>query len=143
MRSENFNLPNVLTKVLSGYCINPGDRAELLVSAFFTWAHDKAVSQKRLSRRQLCPLFSVTELFSSLFSAPIFTSMSRNLPSLCPSGTTQQMFGEVFDKALMHFNHFIKPQEQSILARCYFPTYIACGAAALGANCQPGINAVY
>jgi hypothetical protein len=49
----------------------------------------------------------------------------------------------VFDKALMHFNHFIKPQEQSILARCYFPAFIARGAAALGANCQPGIDAVY
>jgi hypothetical protein len=88
MRSENFNLPDALTEVLSGYCINPGDRAELLVSAFFTWARDKAVPQKRLSNEQLCPFFSVTELFSSLFSAPIFTSMSRNLPSLCPPGTT-------------------------------------------------------
>jgi hypothetical protein len=81
--------------------------------------------------------------FSSLFSVPIFMSMLHNLPSLCPLGTTQQTFGEVFDKALMHFNHFIKPQEQSILVRCYFPAFITRGVAALGANCQPGIDAVY
>ena len=87
MRSKNFNLPDALTEVLSGYCINPGDRTELLVFAFFTWARDKAVPQKRLSNEQLCPFFSVMELFSSLFSAPIFTSMSHNLPSLCPPGT--------------------------------------------------------
>ena len=69
--------------------------------------------------------------------------MLCNLSSLYPSGTTQQTFGEVFEKALMHFNHFIKPQEQSILARCYFPAFIAYGVAALGANYQPGIDAVY
>jgi hypothetical protein len=143
MRSRNFSLPHALTKVLSRFCINPGGCTELLVFAFFTWARDKTVLQKPLSRRQLCRFFSVMKPFSSLFSVPIFMSMLHNLPSLCPPGTTQQTFGEVFDKALMHFNHFIKPQEQSILARCYFPAFIAHGMAALGANCQPGIDTVY
>lgn len=43
----------------------------------------------------------------------------------------------------MHFNHFIKPQKWQLLARQYLTLYMARGAAALGANCQPGFDAVY
>ena len=43
----------------------------------------------------------------------------------------------------MHFNHFIKPHEQKVLAKPYLLTFMACGAAALGANGQPGFDAVY
>ncbi len=44
---------------------------------------------------------------------------------------------------MMHFNHFIKPQEQKLLAVDYLLAFISCGMAALGANCQPGVDAVY
>ena len=37
---NSFNLANTLTDILGGFGINSGDRAELLVSAFFTWARD-------------------------------------------------------------------------------------------------------
>ncbi|KAH9052552.1 hypothetical protein EDB87DRAFT_1692195 [Lactarius vividus] len=110
-----FSLPDALIEVLSGFCINPGDRAELLVAAFFTHARDIA-----------------------------FTKLSRRpVPSLCHSETTQPTLGEVFDSAMMHFNHFIKPQEQKLLARPYLLAFMSRGAAALGANCQPGVDAVY
>jgi hypothetical protein len=138
-----FNLPDALTEVLGGFGISPGDRAELLVSAFFTWARDKTVLGKPLPIGQLSCYFSVRQLFSCLFSASIFTSMSRDVPSLCPPGATRQTFGQVFDNALMHFNHFVKPQEQKLLTRGHLLRFMARGAAALGANCQPGIDAVY
>ncbi|KAH9052743.1 hypothetical protein EDB87DRAFT_1529590, partial [Lactarius vividus] len=51
--------------------------------------------------------------------------------------------GEVFDNAMMHFNHFIKPQEQKLLARPYLLVFMSRGAVTLGANCQPGVDTVY
>ncbi|KAI9434763.1 hypothetical protein BJY52DRAFT_1231070 [Lactarius psammicola] len=54
-----------------------------------------------------------------------------------------QPFGEVFKKATMHFNHVLKPQAQRLLARRFLLYFMARGAAALGANCQPGFDAVY
>jgi len=66
-------------------------------------------------------------------------------PSLWHSGSEadQLQFGQAFDGAYMHFNHFIKPQEQKLISRGYLLLYLARGAAALGANCQPGFDAVY
>jgi hypothetical protein len=136
-------MANALTRVLSGFCINQGDRGELLVSALFTCARDLVVQSKSpLHRDQLCHSFTVKDLFSRLFSDSAFDSVSAAMPSLCHSKAAQP-FGEVFDKAYMHFNHFIKPQEQKLLSRGYLLLYLARGAAALGANCQPGFDAVY
>ncbi|KAH9016325.1 hypothetical protein EDB84DRAFT_1276909 [Lactarius hengduanensis] len=126
-----FSLPDALIEVLSGFCINPGDRAELLVAAFFTRARDIAVLGKSLPQGAISSCFSVTDLLSSLF-ANQFTKLSRR-----PSHRS------VFDGAMMHFNHFIKPQEQKLLARPYLLAFMSRGAAALGANCQPGVDAVY
>jgi len=53
------------------------------------------------------------------------------------------MFEQVFDAVMMHFNHFIMLQEQKLLAMDYLLTFISHGVATLGANCQPGIDAVY
>jgi hypothetical protein len=140
-----FKLAEVLATVLRGFSINIGDRAELLVSAFFTWARDSTVLMKCHEEfpGQLSRYFSVNELFSSLFSEAIFESMSQNGPSLCHAETSRRTFENVFHDTSMHFNHFIKPQEQKIMARHYLPWFMARGAAALGANCQPGIDAVY
>jgi hypothetical protein len=85
----------------------------------------------------------VKELFSQLFSPPHFESILGFMPSLCHSETAQVPFGEAFANAEMHFNHFIKPQEQALLTRAYLLLYLARGAAALGANCQPGFDAAY
>jgi hypothetical protein len=139
-----FRLPRALSMVLTGYCIGQGDRGELLATSFFTWARDQVMFTKPIRpRERLCYHFSVKELFSRLFSDSTFASMLGDLPSLCHSTAMQRPFGEVFGKAMMHFNHVIKPQEQKILARPYLLSFMARGAASLGANCQPGIDAVY
>ncbi len=145
MRDGSFKLADALVEVLSGYNINPGDRAELLVSAFFTWARDRAVSAKPFDafHGQLSRHFSVLDLLRYLFSKSTFTSMSASFPSLCGTNTTRQTFGQVFEGTFMHFTHFIKPQARKLLARAYLPLFMARGAAVLGTNCQPGVNIVY
>ncbi|KAI0302885.1 hypothetical protein B0F90DRAFT_1925030 [Multifurca ochricompacta] len=102
-----------LLLVLSGFSVSQEARGELLVAAWFTWARDQVVKVKAK-------------------------------PSLCPhNGNTNQLFEDAFKGARMHFNHFIKPYEQKVLARKYLIRFMARGAAALGANCQPGFDAVY
>lgn len=136
-----FTLPGALSTILSGFCINQGDSGELLVAAFFTWAHDQAVC--KISDDNLCHYFSVAYLLERLFSETTFNSMSAHMPLLCHSKDAQQPFSEVLKKTNMHFNHFIKPQKRQLLARQYLTLYMARGAATLGTNCQPGFDAVY
>ncbi|KAF8256533.1 hypothetical protein EI94DRAFT_1822281 [Lactarius quietus] len=137
-------MPKALSHILSGFCISQGNCGELLVAALFTSARDLEVHFKSLPPiDQLCHSFMVKELFSQLFSPPHFESILDFMPSLCHLETTQVLFGEAFAKATMHFNHFIKPQEQVLLTHAYLLLYLTCSTAALGANCQPGFDAVY
>lgn len=78
-----------------------------------------------------------------MFLESTYALISRSLPSLCSTKTTKKIFGKMFEKTFMHFIHFIKPQEQKLLAQGYLPFFMACGTAVLGANCQPGVDAVY
>ncbi|KAI0253849.1 hypothetical protein BJV78DRAFT_1280601 [Lactifluus subvellereus] len=43
----------------------------------------------------------------------------------------------------MHFNHFIRPQEQEVISRQYLLAFIARGAAVFGADCQADFNVVF
>ncbi|KAH9030051.1 hypothetical protein EDB85DRAFT_1891783 [Lactarius pseudohatsudake] len=141
--SRVFNLVDALSEVLTGFGINTGDRAELLVAAFFTWARD--ITAAKLNSKfsgQLSRYFSVADLFSSLFSEATYTSMSGGMPSLCHARPAQ-MFGQVFGNAWMHFNHFIKPHQRKVLTRPYLLAFMARGAAAFGATGQRGFDAVY
>ncbi len=142
--SFEFNLADALVNVLKNNN-NTGDRAELLVSAFFTWARDRAVSVKPhyAFHGQLSWYFTVLELFDSLFSEAVFTSMSASTPSISPPNAPRHTFAYVFRDAFIHFTHHIRPQEQKLLAKQYLPYFMARGVAVLGANCQPGIDAVY
>ncbi|KAI0292092.1 hypothetical protein B0F90DRAFT_1823220 [Multifurca ochricompacta] len=140
-----FNLPVALEKVLSGFSVSQEARGELLVAAWFTWARDQVVKSKgEPCDGALCHFFTVKELFENLFPASVFKLIAKAKPSLCPhNGNTNQLFEDAFKGARMHFNHFIKPYEQKVLARKYLIRFMARGAAALGANCQPGFDAVY
>jgi hypothetical protein len=102
----NFNLAKALSELLTGFSINLGDRGELLVAAFFTWARDTAIC-KRFGLGPVCSHLSVKGLFSSLFSKATVKRMSRDTPSICPSESNQRTLGEVASIANMHFNHFI------------------------------------
>jgi hypothetical protein len=135
MISNNFSLSSALSTVLDGYCINQGDHGELLVASFFAWARDKVVELKGDVPGKLCPIFSVADLFSHLFSETTYQSMLDHKPSLCDPKSKPLLFRDVFGNTKMHFNHVINPQEQKILARRYLLKFITRGAATLGANC--------
>ena len=143
--SSRFCLPEALSTILGGaYAVNTGDRAELLVAALFTWARDTTVTKAiPWAIGQATCSFSVTDLFSNLFSEAKFWEISKAKPSLWPSNIEPQRFDETFCNAWMHFSHFIKPQKRGLLYRPYLLTFMARGAAAFGANCQPGVDAVY
>jgi hypothetical protein len=149
MSSDRFSLLAALEGALSGYCINRGYREELLVAAFFTWARDRCVKIKIFEESEkgfvgkLCPYFSVTDLFQHLFTKSECKTMFESKPSLCHIDESSLLFGAVFKNAKMHFNHFIRPQDQAVLGLPYLLHIMVRGAAALGANCQPGFDAAY
>ena len=145
MRETKFSMTNALKLVLSGFCINQGDRGELPVAALFTCARDLLVNSKPPipARIQLCHSFSVNDLFSHLFTDTSFKIISAAKPSLCHSNAVELPFGETFKDTHMHFNHFIKPQERAVITRGNLLLYLARGAAALGASCQQGFDAIY
>jgi hypothetical protein len=136
-----FSLPSALSLVLNKYYISQGDCGELIMASFFTWARDQAVKNTAHRYGQLCPYFPVTKLFQHLLTDSKYTSMLNDEPSIHHPEDPAQSFGTVFKNAMMHFNHVIKVQEQSTLARPYLLRFMARGAAALGANFQPGFDA--
>lgn len=143
MLTKKFSLHGALSHVLTGFCIDQGDRGELIVTSFFIWARDQVVKSKLPTPNgQLCPYFSVTELFKQLFTELAVSKLGTG-PSLHHPRHAWQSFDTAFQNARMHFNHVIKPQEQKILQRPYLLYLMARGAAVLGANCQPGFDAVY
>src|SRR6266702_3699956 len=81
-----FSLPDALIEVLSGFRINPGDRAELLVTALFP--------------QEESPSLSRSQIFYRLSSAIHLTKSSRRL---CHRSVTQSLL----DK---HSNRFLMPR---------------------------------
>ncbi|KAH9082104.1 hypothetical protein EDB83DRAFT_613711 [Lactarius deliciosus] len=145
----NFDLPDALLNVLDSYALSHGDRGELLVAAFFTRARDLYVQQIPLEElfptvlTQICPIFSVKDLFSHLFEGPHFTMMLNSSPSIRRPDFRSRKFKDVFGNTKMHFNHMIKPLKQDVLTRSCLLTMMARGAAAYGANGQFGFDMVY
>jgi hypothetical protein len=64
-------------------------------------------------------------------------------PSIGPLNAEKQTLGEVAGAAHMHFNHFIKAQEQKFVAHQHLLAVMARGAAVLGTNCQAGVDMVF
>ncbi|KAH9977335.1 hypothetical protein BGW80DRAFT_1288680 [Lactifluus volemus] len=143
MRNTDFQWLNTLRTIVPAFSVNVGDRGELLVAAFLTQARDMAISLKpSLPPPECCSHFLVKDLFKSLFFEKTFKSMFQSIPSICLSTSKKLRFKKVAAVAHMHFNHFIKAQEQKVTSHQYLLGFIARGAAVLGANGQPGFDAV-
>lgn len=140
----DFKLPIALSNVLSGFCINQSTCGELLVATFFIWARDQVVLTKLgPSSTLLSHHFTVCDLFKSLFCGPSLEAILQSKPSLYPKNNTLYPFEQVFGNARMHFNHFVKPYELMTITCQFLIRFLARGAAALGANCEPSFGAVY
>lgn len=113
-----------------------------MVTAFFTWTHDKLVAGSGLPW-DCCKYFTVYDLFKFLFCGPSLKQLLESKPSLNPPSDTPHPFQQVFRNVRMHFNHFIKPYKQAAFSCQCLIRFLACGAVALGANYQPGFDAVY
>ena len=89
--------------------------------ASFTWTHDQVVKSIPLIQIQgwLCPYFSVIKLFQRLFIGSEYKVMLDSKPSLRHPDDPPRSFGTIFENAMMHFNHFIEPQEQGVVALPY------------------------
>jgi hypothetical protein len=112
----SFSLHGALSLVLGGYCVNQGERGELMVSSFFAWARDQVVVDKTetLKDKQLCPYFSLSELFEQLFKD--VSILDEGGPSIYhPKASPRKPSKEVFKEAMMHFNHLIKLCDQKSL----------------------------
>ena len=143
MLTNGFSLHRTLSVVLSGYCVNQGERGELIVSSFFTWARDQVIGGKSGNQGYLCRHFSVCELFDKLFRGAS-EILGEGGPSIYQDpDDLGKPFNEVFKNTNMHFNHMIRPHDQKALRRSNLLLFMARGAAALGANGQPGFDAVY
>jgi hypothetical protein len=142
-KAYEFKLHDALSRVLAGYCVSQGERGELIVAAFFAWARDRVVKlEGQPPAGQLCIYFSVYALFKQLFRGS--SILDEGGPSIYHSDSgPKKPFKDVFKDANMHFNHLIKPDDQKCLRRSKLLAFMARGAAALGANCQPGFDAVY
>jgi hypothetical protein len=145
-----FNLSQALLDVLDSFAIDHGERGELLVAALFTEARDTYASQDQPSLfpndlSQFCPVFSVIDLLSCLFTEESFEAMLKSSPSVRRTDFPLELqeFGDVFKNTYMHFNHLIKPFKQKVITRQYLLGIMARGAAALGANNQKGYDIVY
>ncbi|KAN0134142.1 hypothetical protein V8E53_008031, partial [Lactarius tabidus] len=143
-----FRLPDALLNVLDSYAIDRGERGELLVSTFFTWAWDLYVRQIEQffphKPTRFCPVFSVLDLLSCLFYPDHFHTMSNSLPSVCCAGFfSPKTFEDMFGNTKMHFNHMMQPFGTELISHLYLLKIMARGAAALGANCQPGYDMIY
>ncbi len=134
MSSEGFDAPRALQEVMSGFSIHKGDRGEFIVMLLLTLARDNAV--KSSSR-----VIPVTGFLESLFRDNINVLSSR--PSVQPKNQTQApRLREALANAKLHFNHFIKVHQHSVIRRKYLAALISRGAAILCGNCQPGVDGV-
>ena len=141
--SNTFNLADALTDVMGYLNIKPEDLGKLLVSAFFTWARDRAVLEihEPQCEGQLSRYISVNQLFSHLFSRSTFDSMSSAMPSIWNQRTTPKTFGQEFGDAFVHFNHFIVRDFAQLMHPAWFRSsslaFISRGAAILTPKSSP------
>jgi hypothetical protein len=143
MRNMGFQWLDTLRRIIPAFSINVGDHGELLVTAFLTQARDMAISLRTSPPPpECCDHFLVKDLLESLFFEKTFKSMFQSTPSICLSTSKKLRFKKVAAVAHMHFNHFIKVQEQKVTSHQYLLGFIARGAAVLGANSQPAFDAV-
>ena len=140
MSRPDFDAPKALQQVMSGFSVNRGDRGEFVVMLLFTLARDLAVASQT-SQPAKSRIIAVTDLLQNLFS------QSRTIMSALPSNIhhSQTHFSktklkEAFRDAQIHFNHFVKVHQRSILSRKYLFWLISRGAAVLCANGQAGVD---
>ncbi|KDQ58385.1 hypothetical protein JAAARDRAFT_154830 [Jaapia argillacea MUCL 33604] len=126
MRRPKFDAPNALKSVLDGFPINKGVRGETLILLLLTLARDAVVQYQPAYRA-----FTVIELITALFH--------QNMTARELDSTESLPLDDIF---FVHFNHFIKAHQPSIINRRFLAALLHRGAAVLCANGQEGVDIV-
>ncbi|KAF5366321.1 hypothetical protein D9757_012918 [Collybiopsis confluens] len=138
----SFNAPRALSNVLHGFSVHQGDRGELVAMLLITLARDSAISS---SSNGVC---GVVEFLQKLIYQPTqssdrFSLITAIKPSVYQGEEDQNTTLEsAFCKIQLHFNHFVKRQQQDHLSDEVLRGFIARCAAVMGANNQSGFDLV-
>ncbi|KAL5521492.1 hypothetical protein ACEPAF_2240 [Sanghuangporus sanghuang] len=142
--------------ILGGFSVNKGDRGELVALLILLLARDEAVCRRNIEamwkniRLRDVASFSSDSLenlrhpvepklieWDRVFTVPDFLrALFGEIEGI------QEHIDTIFKDTRMHFNHFIKCFQQSVLQRQYLAGLLMRGAALLCANCQEAVDAV-
>lgn len=140
-----FHAPAALSRVLTGFSVHQGDRGELVALLALTMARDRVVSQQRLRIQD--GVFGVVPFLEALVTRPSkeserFCDVLRIKPSVYRDSNDKNVTLEkAFAEVNLHFNHFVKRQQQNNLDEETTKGFIARCAAIMAANSQGGYDA--
>ncbi|THH20899.1 hypothetical protein EW146_g544 [Bondarzewia mesenterica] len=150
MLRKDFDAPKALLSIVNGFAVHQGDRGELVALLLLILARDAAVA-KNLGGRSMTAehrVFSVTTFLECLFRLEGSSGNVRcdDILEALPSAyrTKQEAsraLKDTFADAKMHFNHFIKVHELSLLRQNYLLFFASRGIGILSPNSQAGIDA--
>ncbi|KAL5512200.1 hypothetical protein ACEPAG_3485 [Sanghuangporus baumii] len=141
--------------ILGGFSVNKGDRGELVALLILLLARDEAVCKRNTADMWKSIRLREVASFSSdsienlrhpvepkliewdrVFTVPDFLrALFGEIEGI------QEKIDTIFKNTRMHFNHFIKCFQQSILQRQYLAALLMRGAALLCANGQKAVDA--
>jgi len=142
MSTTDFDAPKALQQVMTGFSIHKGDRGEFVVMLLFTLARDSAV-KNRYSLPGNPRVITVKNLLESLFRQSDIVLSAKPSNAYKKSSTISKIkLADAFEDAKIHFNHFIKVHQHSIINRKRLLHLITRGAAVLCATGQTGVDGV-
>jgi hypothetical protein len=124
-----------------GY-ISKGDRGELVARLLLTLAHDSAtlLTLGLESMRCSTPILLITFL-KALLAPSQFEEVMNSYPTNIKAGTKDSIpFREAFKTAVLHFTHFVKAGDASILTDEGAWMAFARGIAVQCSNYQPNVD---
>ncbi|KAF9490348.1 hypothetical protein BDN71DRAFT_1400269, partial [Pleurotus eryngii] len=116
--NEKVESIQVLKNLMTGFSIHAGDCGEFVALLLLTLARDRAANPR-------------TFLFSDFMRHLLATRKSQ--------GRSLSTMTQEFPKAMMHFNHFIRPHQQKIIHRDMLLLLMARGA---GVLCAPNTRKI-
>ncbi|KAE9389923.1 hypothetical protein BT96DRAFT_1024834 [Gymnopus androsaceus JB14] len=135
-----FHAPSALSRILSEFSVYQGDRGELVAMLALTMARDAAVNSLDAD------VFGVIPFLKALIPKPpqitdLFHNIMKMKPSVYQGPDDQNVtLKRAFEGVNLHFNHFVKRQQQNNLSKQLIRGFIARCAAVMGADNQPGLD---
>lgn len=134
----SFNAPAALSRVLHGFSVHQGDRGELVAMLILTMARDRATSSVGVA--------GIVPFLRALIPPPTqsnYSDIMKIKPSVYQGPDDQNItFESAFADVNLHFNHFVKRQQQDNLNEEVMRRFIARCAAVMGANNQAGFDII-